>query len=661
MINRMINSLLAVMIGCSMQAQDTEKFDNYPTPKGEWTECRYTPQSTTFSLWAPTAQQVRLKIYSSGTDNDLYQTKLMKPLHDEGLWTATIKRELKGKFYTFQIKTNDKWLAETPGVWAKAVCVNGRRGAIINMNETDPKGWKEDKRPPLKSFADISIYEMHHRDFSASSTSGIEHKGKFLALTEEGTHTTDGQLTGISHLKELGISHVHLLPSFDYASIDERQSDKYNWGYDPLNYNVPDGSYATDPYNPIVRIKEFKEMVNALHKAGIRVILDVVYNHTFNIEGSNFQLTVPGYFYRKNKEGNYSNASGCGNETASERPMMRRFMIQSVLYWAHEYHIDGFRFDLMGIHDIETMNEIRTALDQYDPSIFIYGEGWTAGSTGYPANELAMKANIDQMPRIAAFGDEMRDAIRGPFSDDHKPAFLAAVAGNEMSIKFGIVGAIKHPQIDYSNVNYSKKPWATEPTQAISYVSCHDDMCLVDRLRSSIPYITEEERIKLDKLAQTIVFTSQGIPFIFNGEEIYRDKKGVHNSFCSPDSINVIDWSLKAKHKDVFEYYKGLIALRKQHSAFRMGKAEEVRKNLTFLPVETSNVVAYTLNNHANGDSAGQLVVIFNANKNEVEQEIEDGTYRVICMNGEINLKGLGTMNGGCIKVPAQSALILYK
>lgn len=585
----------------------------------------------------------------------------MKPIQEQGLWTMTINKNLKGQFYTFQVKTGGKWLEETPGVWAKAVSINGRRGAIIDMKETNPSEWKQDKRPELKSFTDITIYEMHHRDFSISPSSGIVHRGKFLALTENGTHNEDGLKTGIDHLKELGITHVHLLPSFDYASVDEHRNGQYNWGYDPQNYNVPEGSYSTNPSAPEVRIKEFKEMVQALHKAGIRVILDVVYNHTFNITGSNFQLTVPGYFYRTDSKGKYSDASGCGNETASERPMMRRFMVESVLYWIKEYHVDGFRFDLMGVHDIETMNEIRKAADTCDPTLFIYGEGWAAGSPAYNADQLAMKANIGKMPRIAAFGDEMRDAIRGPFNDDRKPAFLAGVAGNEMSIKFGIVGATEHPQIDYNKVNYSKRAWAKEPMQAISYVSCHDDMCLVDRLRSSIANITEEQRIKLDKLAQTIVFTSQGIPFMFCGEEIYRNKKGVHNSFESPDSINAIDWTLKTKHKELFDYYKGLIALRKAHPAFKMNKVDEIQKKLLFLPTERDNIVAYTLNNHAGGDAAEQIVVIFNANDEEIKQHIDSGIYHVVCRDGEININGLCKIEGGEVTVPAKSALIMYK
>ena len=345
-----------------------------------------------------------------------------------------------GKFYTF-----DMGKGECAGIFAKAVGVNGKRGAIINLANTDPEGWAQDKHPVCKSPADLVIYEMHHRDFSIARKDA-KYPGKFMALTEP---------WAINHLKSLGVNAIHILPSYDYGSVDETRlgDNKYNWGYDPVNYNVPEGGYSTNPYQPEVRINEFKQMVQALHKAGIRVILDVVYNHTYDIEHSNFQRTYPDYFYRKTADGAYSNGSGCGNETASERPMMRKFMIESVKYWINEYHIDGFRFDLMGVHDIQTMNEIRKAVDAIDPSLFIYGEGWSAGSCAIPTEKLGMKANIPQMPTIAAFSDEIRDALRGPFSDDTKPAFLAGLADNKESLKFGIVGAISHPQVDMTKVN----------------------------------------------------------------------------------------------------------------------------------------------------------------------------------------------------------------
>ena len=396
-----------------------------------------------------------------------------------------------------------------------------------------------------------------------------------------------------------------------------------------------------------------------MHKAGIRVILDVVYNHTFDVDNSNFNLTYPGYYYRKTADGKISDGSGCGNETASEKPLMRQFMIESVLYWAKEYHIDGFRFDLMGIHDIETMNLIRKALDEVDPSIYIYGEGWSAGTCAYPVEKLAVKANTRQLDRIGAFCDDMRDAIRGPFSDDHKAAFLGAVPGNEESIRFGIAGAIAHPQIDMSKVNYSKEPWTNSPAQMISYVSCHDDMCLVDRLKASIPGITEDELIRLDLLAQTMVFTSQGVPFILAGEEMLRDKKGVHNSFKSPDNINQLPWENLEKYPQVFDYYRGLTEMRRNHPAFRMSDAEMVRTHLEFLKSQ-ENVVAFRLKDNANGDSWKDIIVILNSNKTTQRVNIPDGTWTSVCEGGQINLAGIKEYTGTEVEVAPQEALIIY-
>ena len=655
-------SIVSTTISCQSVKKEYNSFDEYPVREDALTEMEYSPAETKFSLWAPTAEEVRVLLFESGNEGSASNTFPME-MGENGTWNISIKEDLKGKFYTFNVKVNGKWLGDTPGIMAKAVGVNGKRAAVLDLRSTDPEGWENDVRPPLKNYADITVYEMHHRDFSLDSVSGIQNKGKFLALTEQGTTSSSGEKTGIDHLKELGITHVHLLPSYDYASVDETKLDKaqYNWGYDPQNYNVPDGSYSTDPYKPDVRIREFKQMVQALHKAGIRVVLDVVYNHTFNTDESNFERTVPGYFYRQTKDGQWANGSGCGNETASDRAMMRKYMIESILYWINEYHIDGFRFDLMGIHDIETMNEIRKAATAADPTIFIYGEGWAASAPQLPQDSLAMKANTYKMPGIAAFSDEMRDALRGPFNDNHQGAFLAGLPGGEESIKFGIVGAIKHPQVDNGQVNYSKAPWAEQPTQMISYVSCHDDMCLVDRLKASLPGVTPEELARLDKLAQTAVFTSQGVPFIYAGEEVMRDKKGIHNSYQSPDSINAIDWRRKTEHADVFAYYKGLIQLRKNHPAFRLGDADLVRRHLEFLPVEGSNVVAYHLKENAGGDAWGDIYVILNSRKEIAKVPVPEGRYTVVCKDGFISEQGLGTIYGPEVFVPAQSALIFYK
>ena len=612
----------------------------------QFNEMTYTKEKTTFSLFAPdNAKVVKLRIYRDGLGGK--PVKTLKMTHSgQERWTAEVKGDLMGMFYTF-----DTGHGETAGVFAKAVGVNGRRGAIIDMETTSPAHWCCDERPVCKSPADLVVYELHHRDFSIARTDA-QYKGKFLALTEP---------WALEHLKQLGVNAIHILPSYDYGSVDETRLDEpqYNWGYDPVNYNVPEGSYSTDPYRPEVRIREFKQMVQALHKAGIRVILDVVYNHTYDIEHSNFQRTYPDYFYRKTADGQYSNGSGCGNETASEQPMMRQFMLESVRHWINEYHIDGFRFDLMGVHDIETMNQIRQMVDEIDPTIYIYGEGWSAGACALPNEQLGMKANIQQMPRIGAFSDEIRDALRGPFSDDTKGGFLAGVADCEESLKYGIAGAVSHPQVDMAKVNYAKEPWAVEPTQMISYVSCHDDMCLTDRLRASIPGITTDELIRLDLLAQTAVFTSQGVPFMLSGEELLRDKKGVHNSFESPDSINHLDWSNLQRYPQVFEYYKNLIALRQHHPAFRLGSADLVRKHLEFLKAP-HQVVAFRLKGYAGRDDWRNIIVVLNASREPQTLRIPQGTYTEVCCDGVIDEAGLGTVQGGQIVVSPQSALILH-
>lgn len=650
------------VMSCSPAKKEYTSFELYPVRTGSLTEMEYAPEQTEFTLWSPTAEEVRLMLYDAGDGGHAYETVKMKP-GENGTWTATVKKDLLGKFYAFNVKINDKWQGDTPGINARAVGVNGKRAAIIDWQATNPEGWDNDRRPTLHSPADMIIYEMHHRDFSVDSTSGVKNKGKYLALTEHGTTNSDKLPTGIDHLKELGITHVHLLPSYDYASIDETKLNEnhYNWGYDPLNYNVPDGSYSTDPYQPATRVKEFKQMVQSLHQAGIRVIMDVVYNHTFNTAESNFELTVPGYFYRQKEDGSLANGSGCGNETASERPMMRKFMIESVLYWMKEYHIDGFRFDLMGVHDIETMNEIRKAVSEVDPSVCIYGEGWAAEAPQYPADSLAMKANIAQMPGVAVFSDELRDGLCGSVWEKKKGGFLAGVPGEEMSVKFGIVGAIEHPQVRYDSVNYSNEAWAAQPTQMISYVSCHDGLCLVDRLKASMPGMTPEQLIRLDKLAQTVVFTSQGIPFIYAGEEVMRDKQGVDNSYKSSDAVNAIDWRRKTTNADLFTYYKRLIDLRKSHPAFRMGDAEMVRKHLEFLPVDGKNLIAFRLKDHANGDRWGEIIVAFNSRNALARLAVPAGKYTVVCKDGVIDTRGLGTQSGAEVIIPAQSALIMYK
>ncbi len=654
--------LISGVLSACITTPKYASFDDYPVYEGNDLELTYSAQSSKFRVWTPTATKVKILLYDNGNEGGAYKTLDMSR-SEKGTWTLKVNEDLKGKFYTFQVKIEEKWLDETPGMWVKTTGVNGKRAAIIDFADTNPAGWENDVRPPLKNFTDIMLYEVHVRDFSIASNSGMKHKGKFLAFTERGTKDSSGDATGIDHLKELGITHIHLLPVFDFASIDETKlnENKYNWGYDPVNYNVPEGSYSTNPYNPVTRIREFKQMVQSLHQSGIRVIMDVVYNHTSKGKGSNLDLLAPGYFYRQNADSTWSNASGCGNETASERAMMRKFMIESVVYWATEYHVDGFRFDLMGIHDIETMNAIRAALDKIDPTIFMYGEGWTAAGSPLAEEKRAIKKNAKQLDNIAVFSDDIRDALKGSWMHSQIPGFVSGIDSLEESVKFGIVGATQHNSIDYSKLIYSKEPYVNNPTQIINYVSCHDDMCLVDKLKESKPAdATDDELVRFNKLAQTIVFTAQGVPFIYAGEELYRNKKGIHNSYQSPDSINQIDWNSKSSYKDIFNYYKGLISLRKAHAAFRMPTQEMVQQHLKFVDMHTPNVVAFTLTDHVNDEVWKEILVIYNGNRKAVPLQIPVGEWNLICYDGQINLSGLAVINNPKFVAAASSASIMY-
>lgn len=641
-----------------------DSYDKYPSYYGSDLELVYTPEQSVFTLWAPSADRVRLNLYASGEGGDPEEQAEMEKA-GYGTWRIHIDRDLKGSFYTFQIEKNGKWLNETPGIWAKAVGINGNRAAVIDWNETNPDGWESDRSPELKMYSDIILYELHHRDFSIAPDSGIENKGKFLALTETGTKTPEGEATGLDHLKELGVTHIHILPSFDFATVDETKLDEnhYNWGYDPKNYNVPDGSYSTDPANPVVRIREFKEMVKSLHQNGFRIVLDVVYNHTASTDHSNFDLTVPGYFYRQNAGGSYSNASGCGNETASEREMVRHYIIESVKFWAREYHIDGFRFDLMGIHDIETMNHLRSELLEIDPTIFVYGEGWVAADSPLPFEQRAVKENVGQMEGIGVFNDEFRDGLKGSTFDEQEPGYASGnINGHFEPVKYGIVGGTDHPQVDYGGLLYCNAPYAGAPSQMINFVSCHDGYTLVDKLKLSVQGDhAADELIPIDKLVHTVLLTAQGIPFIRSGEEIMQDKQGEPNSYKSPDSINRIDWSLKAKNREVFDFIRGLIALRKAHPAFRIPTVEGLQQWLRFMDTGDSGVIAYTLGEYANNDEWKEILVAYNGNRHEVEIGIPEGEWNVVCRNGQIDPEGKDRLPGGSVKIAASSALILYR
>ena len=666
--NEHLTKLLAatVMLGSTAMASAQNDVDAryaaYPSYDGADLELSVDPTGTRFALWSPEAESVRVFLYDTDRNSQPTDTLNMVKTND-GVWRAEVNRQLYGKFYTFSIRYGGQWLAETPGVWAKAVGTNGERAAIIDFSTTNPTGWADDHGPVVEHFTDVILYEMHHRDFSIDPSSGIVHKGKFLALTEHNTTNPTGEATGIDHLKELGITHVHILPSYDYNSVDEAnmQLNQYNWGYDPLNYNAPEGSYSTDPADPAVRVRQMKEMVKALHDAGIGVVMDVVYNHTAQKDDSNFSLTAPGYYYRHRADGSYSDASGCGNETASDRQQMRNFIINSVKYWATEYHIDGFRFDLMAIHDTETMSQVAAALKEINPSIFVYGEGWTAGDSPLPVERRALKENVSQMTGIAVFSDDLRDAVKGHYSNAAGRGFATGAEGNEETVRIGIVAATAHPQVDYSLGNNSRFPYAASPEMIVNYVSCHDDMCLTDKLAASMPGSTEAQRQRAARLAQTIVFTSQGTPFMFAGEELFRDKKGVHNTYKSPDSVNGIDWNLKHINAEQFNYYVELIRLRRTHPAFRMTTAEDIARNIVFDKVSQPNLISYSIKNNANGDEWREIKLVFNGSDEACQVKIAKGEWIIIARDGTICATGLDTCKGGMMTVEPVSALILAR
>lgn len=591
----------------------TPDFKNFPVYTGNDLGLTYSKEKSAFRIWAPTADEVHLKLYSNADHNLFIELHSMKK-DKNGTWVTVLTGDRKGLFYAFSTIINGKELDEVPDPYAKAVGVNGKRAMVIDLKETNPTGWEKDKSPAFKNKTDAIIYELHVRDASISPTSGIKNKGKFLGLTELGTKNAAGLSTGLDHIKELGITHVHLLPFYDFNSIDETKPDgKYNWGYDPLNYNVPEGSYSTNPYDGVTRIKEFKQLVKTFHENGLRVVMDVVYNHTALTETSNFNQLVPGYYYRQTKDGKFSDATACGNETASERPMFRKFMLESMKYWVQEYHVDGFRVDLMGVHDIETMNLISKELHKIKPDILIYGEGWTAGASPLPDSLRALKANAHKLDRIAVFSDDIRDGIKGSVFDHKEKGFASGKMGMEESLKFGIVASVQHPQIDYSKVNYSKAPYAKEPFQTVTYAECHDNHVLWDKLKISAADATEEERVNMHKLALSIVLTSQGISFLHAGTEFLRSKNDVENSYNSSDDINAINWDLKTKNNEVFDYTKALIKMRKDHPAFRMTNAKDIAANISFLDIIENKTVAYSIKGIRSGDKWKEIIVLFSS------------------------------------------------
>jgi pullulanase len=648
----------AFFVDCTNSEVVSEK-EKFPMYEGADLGLTFDGDRARLKVWSPQAESVLLRFYGNDLPNTrpFRETELSKS--DQGTWEAEIEEELFGKYYSLSAKIEGTQRPEVPGPYAKAVGTNGLRGHIVNPAEAAPDGWINDVPPPLDDFSDIVIYELHIRDFSIHPESGIKHKGKYLAFTEKGTTTQGDIRTGIDHLQEMGVTHVHLLPTFDYLSVDESRPDEpqYNWGYDPQNFNVPEGGYSTDPSDGAVRIREFKAMVKALHDAGIRVVMDVVYNHTGKVEGLSFDALVPGYYYRYNDDGSLSNASGCGNETASEQPMMRKFMIESLKYWVEEYHIDGFRFDLMAVHDITTMNTIEKELHSIRPDIFIYGEGWTADGSPLPENKRALKKYAYRMPGIAAFSDEIRDGLKGSWSREDSRGFVGNASLLRESVKFGMVGAIEHEWIDYDRVNNSNAPWASEPQQCIAYVSCHDNHTLFDKLTIAHPDASDDDIRKMHILAHTVVLTSQAVPFIHAGAEFMRTKGGEENSYKSPDDVNRIDWNRKAAHAEVTSVFRDLISLRKEHSAFRLGTAEEVRSRLRFLPSDTT-VIAYSIDAPDN-DAWSEVFVAFNGGHSDKETALPDGTWQA-AWYGHARTK-MKMEFSGVVSVPEKGAVIAFK
>lgn len=648
-----------LIIAITLNSQSIyENSADFPLYEGDDLGVIWKDNEVYINVWSPSASAVSFQLYKAGHGGNALKVISLKR-QIKGNWTHKLVGNWEGFYYTFKIKYKDTWLNEVPDPYAKAVGVNGDRGMIVNLDKTNPDLWAFDKGPMLKQQTDAVIYEMHIRDVTIHPQSGIVNKGKFLGLTEVGTKSPMGLPTGLDYIKNLGVTHVHLLPSFDFKSLDESKSTaQYNWGYDPKNYNVPEGSYATNPYDGKVRINEFKRLIQSFHSHNIGVILDVVYNHTGDTENAIFNQLVPNYYYRQNSEGGFSNASACGNETASERPMFRKFMIESLLYWVNEYHIDGFRFDLMGIHDLKTMELIRDTLMKVKPDILLYGEGWTAGGSPLSDDKRAIKSNIKSLTGIAAFSDEIRDGLKGHVFTPSEKGFISGKVDLAESVRFGIVGGVFHPQIQYNKVNYTNAPWALEPNQTIVYTSCHDNHTLWDRLEIANPTVSVQDRTSMQKLAIGIVLTSQGISFLHAGCEFLRTKNGVENSYESPDNINQMDWIRKDSNIVVVDYVQKLIQLRKTHSAFRLGNAADIRQHITFSKEPKDGLVQYSIEKAPN-EPWKYIHIMINGTDKDQNVSFPYANWKTVVDDQYVFLKAGGGFTGRSAKVKPFSMLIL--
>ncbi len=605
---------------------------------------------TRFRLWAPLADEVHLVLYKAGLGGAPAGLWPMKR-GARGTWVRAIEGDWSGVYYTYRVRHGAE-THEAVDPYAKAVGANGGRAMVVDLSKTDPPGWSRDRRPPFRHPADAVLYELHVRDATIHPSSGARHKGRFLGLAERGLPRG----AGLDHLREMGITHLHLLPVFDFASVDETRPrrPRYNWGYDPQNYSAPEGSYSTDPFDGAVRIREFKLLVRALHRAGIRVVMDVVYNHTYRGGDSHLHRIVPGYYHRQDVKGGFANGSGCGNEIASDRSMVRKMMIDSLAHWASECHVDGFRFDLMGLHDLETMRAIRRALDRVDRSILLYGEGWTGGDSPLPQAKRAAKTNVRSLDRIAAFNDTIRDGIKGPVMDPRAGAFVQGRPGFEEAIKAGVVAQVKHPQVVYPGGDAWRGPWAEEPWRCVTYNSCHDNHTLWDKLALTAPRAPESLRLRMNKLAAAIVLTSQGLPFLHAGEEFARSKRGEENSYNKPDSVNALDWRRKRRRAGLVAYYRGLIALRKAAPEFRLRTSAEIRKRLTFLPGAPSGVVAFLV-----AGPRRNVIAVYNANRRAVRINLPHARWAVLADGERAGARALRRAPGGAMEIAAVSAHVL--
>ncbi len=607
----------------------------------------WTPSKTVFRLWAPTAEAVAVNLYKSGTagtDDLLEQLEMTPDVH--GTWVAEKQGNLNGVYYTYQVSVDDK-TTEACDPYARTTGVNGHRAMVIDLDATNPEGWDVDTNPHAgENITDAVIYELHVRDLSMDENSGITHRGKFLGVAETGTTNPQGLPTGLDHIKSLGITHIHLLPVYDFGFTDESLAlPQYNWGYDPVNFNVPEGSYATDPFHGEVRVAEMKQMVKALHDNGISVIMDVVYNHVYHDQPFCFNQIVPQYFSRVNADGVWSSGSICGNDTASERSMVRKYIVDSVNYWADEYHIDGFRFDLVGLIDVQTINEIVTTVREKHPDAIFYGEGWDMPTElTKPGIELAIQPNSHKMPGFAFFSDTIRDLMRGDIREHTAPGFA--------------VGAVM-PREELDASFMGMPDWAAQPCQCVNYVSCHDNHALFDRIALTAPNASREDRIRMNNLAAAFAVLSQGTPFMQAGEELLRTKpdgKGGFddNSYRSPDCVNAIQWAdlNKAEYQKNLEYYRGLLAFRKAHPVLRLTHRKEVLAAVECVAISEPQAAAYLV--------GGNLFLIFNAFPQALTVSLPDGLWDVRIHDDRAGTDSLFQVTG-CVHTAPISVTVLTR